>query len=407
MKSRCASNHGAPKCASSEKLLSSDIERLDEALQSSSYSYVSGSTHAFYHYPARFSPAIARAVIHTFSEPGDWVLDPFMGGGTAIIEGLQAGRKMLGVDINTLAHFVTRVRTTPLSHRDEREVLTWAAESAGKFASGEVRDFDWPSVENLPGSVKVFIAGALGESEQLQNHRQRLFARCVLLRLGQWALDCRDFAAPRRRRLGDKLPALTNEMLRGLREFVGLCRRAGARRTRIIGNRRLLCRDAVDLHQDPRVAALLGRPRLVFTSPPYPGVHVLYHRWQYRGRRETAAPYWIASVQDGHFESFYLGGSRTPTGQKRYFRMITSAFASVRALMSPRGIVVQLVGFADAETQLPQYLHAMQEAGFDEWGPFGASVPRLKRRVPNRKWYARLQGAGDASSELLLFHRPG
>src|SRR5436309_306792 len=90
-----------------------DVEKLREALLSSSYSYVAGSTHGFYHYPARFSPAIARAVIEVFSEPGDWIVDPFMGGGTSVIEGLRLGRRVAGVDVNTLAHFVTRVRTTP------------------------------------------------------------------------------------------------------------------------------------------------------------------------------------------------------------------------------------------------------------------------------------------------------
>jgi hypothetical protein len=38
-----------------------------------------------------------------------------MGGGTSIVEGLAQGRQMLGIDVNALAHFVTTVRTTPLS----------------------------------------------------------------------------------------------------------------------------------------------------------------------------------------------------------------------------------------------------------------------------------------------------
>jgi hypothetical protein len=144
----------------------------------------------------------------------------------------------------------------------------------------------------------------------------------------------------------------------------------------------------------------------VFTSPPYPGVHVLYHRWQYRGRRETSAPYWIASQRDGRFESFYTGGSRTPTGETRYFEMIEAAFSSVKQVMDPTGYVVQLVGFADTARQLPRYLKAMNDAGFREWTPQGDASRRLGRRVPNRKWYASIQGALDASSELLLIHSP-
>src|SRR5262245_1121835 len=77
---------------------------LRETLAESTY--IDGLTHGFYHYPARFSPGVARAAIQLFTKGGDWVLDPFMGGGTAVVEGLSHGRRMIGVDINPLAHFV-------------------------------------------------------------------------------------------------------------------------------------------------------------------------------------------------------------------------------------------------------------------------------------------------------------
>lgn len=387
-------------------LTDDDVQRLSVALSAAGYSYTSGKSHNFYHYPARFSPDVAQAVIETFSVPGDWVLDPFMGGGTTIIEGLSLGRRMLGVDLNALAHFVTTVRTTPLYPQDERIVRQWAAQAAVLFGGPEPTPVKRPRVHNLPIPVEVFIAGGLELIRELPLPRQRAFARCTLLRLGQWALDCRDFVAPRRRRLGKKLPSLAKEMLEGLGDFVNACRQAGLPKAEILENRLLLHRSAVGLEQNHLIRKLRPRPKLVFASPPYPSVHVLYHRWQYRGRKETAAPYWIASVPDGFYASHYTGGSRTPTGRRRYFEMITAAFRSVRAILHPDGLVVQLIGFSDAATQLPLYLAAMSEAGFQEWKVPGVDEPRLDRRVPNRKWYAKLKGDVDASSELLLFHRP-
>lgn len=102
----------------------------------------------------------------------------------------------------------------------------------------------------------------------------------------------------------------------------------------------------------------------MLTSPPYPGVHVLYHRWQYRGRKETDAPYRTANVVDGSGTSYYCGGSRTPAGQRNYFDMIVGAFQSVRRIMHAEGRVVQIVGFSDVESQFPIYLAAMETAGF-------------------------------------------
>ena len=59
---------------------------------------VSGHTDNFYRYPARFSPLFVREVIRHYSRPGDVVLDPFMGGGTSVVEALAMGRKVIGVD---------------------------------------------------------------------------------------------------------------------------------------------------------------------------------------------------------------------------------------------------------------------------------------------------------------------
>jgi DNA methylase len=383
---------------------SSHVGRLGAALAAARYSYCGGSTHGFYHYPARFSPDVARAVIELFSTTDDLVLDPFMGGGTSIIEGLALGRRMVGIDLNALAHFVADVRTTPLSAQDEQRLRIWAGEVADRFGGPALDNVRPPGILNLPSAVETFMTGGLACSDILPFPRQREFARCALLRLGQWALDCRDFAAPRRRRLARKLPELVEEMFRGLHDFVEICRTAGLPKNGIARHRLLLHRNAIGLHEDPRISALGTRPKLVFTSPPYPSVHVLYHRWQYRGRKETPAPYWIARVPDGFYESYYTGGSRTPTGRENYFKMIEAAFRSVRSIIDPRGLVVQLVGFSNAETQLPRYLGSMYAAGFEEVDVGGED--RLDRRVPNRKWYAKLKGAVDASSELLLFHRP-
>ncbi len=382
-----------------------NFERLQSALQSSKYT--SGSTHNFYLYPARFSPEIARTVIDIFSDPGDWVLDPFMGGGTTIIEGLARGRFVIGADLNALAHFVARVRTTPLSQSDEDWIRHWAnriATCSSDSKSASTRD---RPVQNLPRTMQAFIANALVSTVRLLPFpRQRGFARCVLLRLGQWALDCRDHATPSQSKLAERLPELTDQMLQGLREFVEMCQAAGLCKNEIVNHRALLCRDAAGLHRERGLWSSAGAPRLVFTSPPYPCVHVLYHRWQIQGRKETAAPYWIAQVPDGYYASHYTGGSRTPTGEQNYFAMIRSVFSSVKKVMARDGVVVQLVGFANQKTQLPRYLATMEEAGFETYAPSAFCVHGLWRQVPNRKWYANLQGDVDASSELLLFHRP-
>src|SRR5579859_3058186 len=116
-----------------------------------------GLTHTFYRYPARFSPQFVRAVIQTFSRRGDCVLDPFMGSGTTLVEALAHGRHAVGTDINPLALFLARTKTSILSRQDNHELETWLTqlpqklEAAGNSGNhehwaedGYHKDLPWP-----------------------------------------------------------------------------------------------------------------------------------------------------------------------------------------------------------------------------------------------------------------------
>ena len=86
---------------------------------------VTGAPHDFYRYPARFSPVFAREAIETFTKPGETVLDPFCGGGTTLVEAVSLGRRAAGMDVSSLAAFLTRTKTTPISVHDKREIAAW------------------------------------------------------------------------------------------------------------------------------------------------------------------------------------------------------------------------------------------------------------------------------------------
>jgi len=140
---------------------------------------------------------------------------------------------------------------------------------------------------------------------------------------------------------------------------------------------------------------------LVVTSPPYPGVHILYHRWQVNGRRETAAPYWIAGCNDGEGASFYnFADRRDPAGDK-YFSASLRTLQSIRKVMKNGAYMVQLVAFSRPDEHLPRYLANMRDAGFDEETGQG----RIWRAVPNRKWHANLIGITHSAREVVLVHR--
>src|SRR5688572_8084883 len=86
---------------------------------------IRGLTHTFYRYPARFSNAFARAAIEAFTEPGDIILDPHVGGGTSLVEAMAAGRHAIGIDISELAEFVATVKTTVYTESELDQLDSW------------------------------------------------------------------------------------------------------------------------------------------------------------------------------------------------------------------------------------------------------------------------------------------
>ncbi len=100
-----------------------DIHTFLEAVNDRSN--VSGYTHDFYNYPARFSPLFAREAIKSFTNSGDLVIDPFMGGGTTLIEANLAERHAIGFDISSLAYFLSEVKTTSLNSNEISFIKKW------------------------------------------------------------------------------------------------------------------------------------------------------------------------------------------------------------------------------------------------------------------------------------------
>src|SRR5690606_20166880 len=107
----------------------------------------------------------------------------------------------------------------------------------------------------------------------------------------------------------------------------------------------------------------------VVTSPPYPCVHVLYHRWQVDGRRETPAPYWLSACNDGQGAAYYNFGDRREKDAATYFAASLRTLQAIRGVMADGAIMVQLIAFSDPASQLNRYLRNMATAGFVELRP--------------------------------------
>lgn len=103
-------------------------------------------THGFHSYPAMFIPQVARRLITTYSKPGNLVVDIFCGSGTVLIESMLLNRRSIGIDINPLAIFLAKVKTTPL---DPKKLQKQYFDLVFKIAEIKYSELSKPSFYNI------------------------------------------------------------------------------------------------------------------------------------------------------------------------------------------------------------------------------------------------------------------
>lgn len=72
-------------------------------------------THNIHRYSGKFIPQIASRAISILTQPGDFVVDPYCGSGTTLIECALLGRRAIGIDLNPLAGLIALTKITPIS----------------------------------------------------------------------------------------------------------------------------------------------------------------------------------------------------------------------------------------------------------------------------------------------------
>ena len=71
-------------------------------------------THCFHTYPAMMIPQIARKLLKEYGIEGGWLLDPYCGTGTSLVEASLFGMHSVGCDINPLVRLIATTKATPI-----------------------------------------------------------------------------------------------------------------------------------------------------------------------------------------------------------------------------------------------------------------------------------------------------
>ncbi|MBK6409473.1 MAG: site-specific DNA-methyltransferase [Flavobacteriales bacterium] len=368
-------------------------------------------SHNLYRYPARFSPRFAREIITSLSQPGDLVVDPFLGGGTSAVEALSNGRNFLGCDINPIAIFASKAKITRFSEENFEEALELLNAREEQTNSGSAvpkRYIKDGYLNNVPKRFLRLVAPILILTERSSDPDVELFVRSVLLKTSQWALDCREHT-PTGRAIRKRLVEDAHAVYLGALAFTQQCDWSTAR---------FGVRPVAQIH----LSAAQDLPAKLLTSsmqlekakphhhvPPYAFyTHIVYHQWQINSRRRTRAPFWLINSMDGMGAPYYTFGDYRTHARSKYFEEALNVFSTMKTILDPAGTLVQLVGFSNPRAHLPRHLNMMAAAGYEEVTDRDSlgRAQRVWRNVPNRRWYNNTGASPANSREVMSIHRP-
>ena len=333
-----------------------------------------------------------------------------MGSGTTIIEGMRHDRRMIGIDVSPISTFLVHslLRSSRSGQLDVfyswfRTRLFRISRNINRFSIDPTLPME--NLELVLSWRHLRLISALVAESREKSALERL-TRQVVLRTCQWAFDVKSDIP--------SFPSFVKRMDEVCQDVLNTCHAFSEFMDEEWGRAwRRTTPSIFDGHSSVVLNREFSRGRekvdAVVTSPPYPGVHILYGRWQVRGRRETDLPLWIIGSERRLREGDYTLHSRRDAEGTTYFQLLLENMQGVRTAMKTNGYMVQMVGFNDPSNQLERFVDTVESAGFREVKSKRLATwedGRLWREVPSRRWYANAKGSGvHTKKEVVLIFR--
>lgn len=292
--------------------------------------------HSACSYLGKMKPALAHFLVHSFSEPGQKVLDPFSGAGTIPFEAALAARRAFAIDISLLAAAVTSAKICPPERGAVEELLS-------RFAA--YLETEQPTQVEADRASRIQFNGRLEDYFNERTFREVLVARRFFMETRndspEWrfVLTCmmhvlhgnRPYAVSRRSHpvtpFAPTGPAEYRSVFAKLRAKVDRSLEAGMPDPFRPG--RVFQADLLD--RWPRDVTNIDA---IITSPPFfDSTRFYMSNWM---------RFWFAGWER---EAFDTEPARfVETLQKRSLQVYARVFASCRGALASRGVVVLHLG---------------------------------------------------------------
>ena len=233
-------------------------------------------THSYHRYPAKFIPQLANRLIRMYTERGEVVLDPFVGSGTTIVEGLLLGRRVIGMDVNPVSYLICRAKTINvnpdfLEKNVEATLKKIRDQSKNNLSFKDVVE-DSPNYTRIKYWFNEEVIGdlslILSTIEEVENEDIRIFLKCgfshILKNCSKWQM----YSIKPHKKEGKKIPPALPTFTRHVHQMVNKYRLFyNALPENIKGS---IKRYAEVLKRDCRDVPLFCEDLpFILTSPPY------------------------------------------------------------------------------------------------------------------------------------------
>jgi DNA modification methylase len=323
------------------------------------------ATHGYHRYPAKFIPQLAARLIEGYSQPGNTVLDPFMGSGTTLVEAKRLGRPSVGVDINPVAHLVAEAKTRAL----EPSLLQGAIACVHDRVTSSLQPSLF-SQQPLPTDCSDwherlrywFRDDVLQALSQIQCAFEPLgevvqpFFRCALSHTLKPVSWWHDRSVKPMRKLDKPIPdpvqvffRHVRRMARGNREYWELLQKTGTRDTPA----HCYCTDARALPLPDRSVDL------IVTSPPY------VTSYEYADLHQLSALWFQMTTDLREFRQGFIGrsnGIHEPVGNLH--SPLAETIVSLLSEFSPRKAREVALYFAEMYTCFTEWRRVMRPGGY-------------------------------------------
>ncbi len=289
-------------------------------------------THGFHTWPAGLHPDAAQLLVEAF--PGESLLDPFCGGGTVLIEGLAAGRRVHGRDISPVALRIAAARSSVAPEslltkfRSRSRKLTAAAQEATQRPEGGIYVVveSWYA-PHVVLELESLRAGIAASDDDIRPLLEACFSS-ILIKVS-WRKSDTSNKREKHRRPPGTAAILFHKKCRELARRITALREAVPEGTPL-----------ADVQAcDARKVAVPEKVDLVLTSPPYPSTYDYLPMQHLRS-------VWLGDVRPDHLEigprRDWRGGARS--ARKRWIADTLAWQKSCADSLAPGGYLVVVIG---------------------------------------------------------------